>query len=161
MSGVRVRLKPLFLGYVERHQLLLWVTLRHFQPCPECPELEVEQTSISGGWMSVCSHHRTFDMAGFPSANQPDSGADRDLPCQFRAELVLGRMVAQRVGKLRCFVFPTRSGKLPAAEAFTGPEGRAMTPLAFLAKSFHCSPGPSAPRGRTRAPVIRMHDAGL
>ncbi len=39
---------------------LLRVTLRHSQPCPECLLLGVKQTSISGGWMSACSHKTTY-----------------------------------------------------------------------------------------------------
>ena len=43
----------------QRYQLPLWVNLRHSQPCPECPKPGDKRTSISGGWMSVCSHKQT------------------------------------------------------------------------------------------------------
>ncbi len=42
------------------HQCRLGVKTGSPAWASECPELEVEQTSISGNWMSACSHKPTF-----------------------------------------------------------------------------------------------------
>ncbi len=42
-------------------RLPLWVNNGSPAWASECPELGVEQKSISDGWMSACSHKRTFE----------------------------------------------------------------------------------------------------
>ncbi len=51
---------------------------------------------------AACSQERTFDVAGFPSANQPDNGADRDLPCQFDQHALSCVLEALRGCLLKC-----------------------------------------------------------
>ncbi len=77
----------------RRRQCLLWVKTGSPAWASECPLLGVEQTSISGGWMSACSQEETVRPEGAEHQwrKDPPRELSVDLVADGRGGRVTGR----------------------------------------------------------------------
>ena len=57
----------------------------------------LDGTGVCGAGRGTPSAREMTIGQGFPSLNQPDKGADRDLPCWFRAGFALGHLFCYNI----------------------------------------------------------------